>query len=198
MQWGMAAEVFAYLFYTEKIKLTDTTYGRLLFYTQVVYLLLASPFGALVDRLGSQRSLMIALGSSCLLGTTAFFAIHGYWSAMVFGVLVAVPAFLAQLTLGKWTVDMYPRAQYGQFASAAAAVGAGGAAILSPCFGAIVDTMDHYYRLCLIIPPIFNACSLATAIILYCYWAKPPVEQGFEVVPLAHVAAPAEANSEPV
>jgi Na+/melibiose symporter-like transporter len=203
MQWGMAAEVFAYLFYTEKIKLTDTSYGRLLFSTQVVFLLLASPFGALVDRLGSQRTLMIALGSSCLVGLTAFFAIHGYWSAMVFGVLVAVPAFLAQLTLGKWTVDMYPRAQYGQFASAAAAVGALGAAFLSPCFGWLVDTMDHYYRLCLIIPPIFNACSLATAIILYCYFSRSPVEQvpaerGFEVVALAHVASAGEGDGAPV
>jgi MFS family permease len=194
MQWGMAANVFIYLFYTEKIKLTDYWYSRLLLFTQIAYFVLASPFGALVDRLGSQRTLMIALGSSCLLGLTAFFAIHGYWSAMVFGIMVNIPAFLAQLTMGKWTVDMFPRAQYGQFASAAAAVGALGAAILSPFFGRIVDAMDHYYRLCLIVPPIFNACSLGMAIILYCYWSRPPVEQGFEVAPLAHVASTSESE----
>lgn len=171
-QWAGAAGVFALFFYRDEIGMSETEIGRIGTIAMGANLLLSTPFGVLVDRLGSQKSLIIGLLTGTILGILCFFMIHGRLTAWVLGFLMSVPGFLVFLALGKWTVDMYPRAQYGQFASAAAMIGAIGSATLSPALGKLVDYWGNYYRMCLVLPPICYAIALVASILLY-HWPQP-------------------------
>jgi Na+/melibiose symporter-like transporter len=174
IQWAGSAGVFSLFFYRDQIGLTETEIGRLGAVAQGITLVLSIPFGALVDRLGSQKALMIGLFTGILTGLLCFFLIQNRTMALVLGVTANIPVFLIFLALGKWTVDMYPRAQYGQFASAGAMVGAVGLTLLSPLAGNLVDIWGSYYRLCLIVPPLCYTISLLCSFVLY-RWKEPKI-----------------------
>ncbi len=61
-----------------------------------------------------------------------------------------------------------PRAQFG---SAGAVLSAVGAAFLGPFVGSLVDVVGDYYRMCLIVSPIFHGLALIGSIILH-RWPK--------------------------
>ncbi|MEO6847730.1 MAG: MFS transporter [Chthoniobacterales bacterium] len=172
IQWAGAVGVFNLFFYRDEIGLTETDIGRLATFALSANLLLSVPFGALVDRLNSQKALMIGLITGSALFLICFFFIHSRTTALVLGFMLNIPAFLTFLALTKWTVDMYPRTQYGQYGSAGAIFGAIGAAILSPIAGKIIDHFGNYYRLCLLVPAICYALGFVFSIILF-YWPRP-------------------------
>jgi Na+/melibiose symporter-like transporter len=171
-QWAGVAGVFSLLFYRDQIGLTEAEFGYLDAASLVSKMLLSVPFGVVVDRLGSQKSLMIGLLSSIVVSVICFFGIQNRATAFILGFLMNVPFFLIGLAMWKWMVDMYPRAQYGQYGSAGALVGAAGAALLSPLVGKLVDAFGNYYRLCLIFPAFCNMLCLICSIILY-HWPQP-------------------------
>ncbi len=186
IQWASCAGVFTLLFYRDQIHLTETEYFRLASASSVACLLLSMPFGALVDRLGSQKSLMIGLCSGIVICLTSFLFIHSRTSAFILGFMMQVPVFVIILALNKWTVDMYPRTQYGQYGSAGAIVGAVGIMLLGPLAGKLVDLLDNYYRLCLIAPGIFYALCLVFNLILF-RWPKPGTSEAEVAVPIPEV-----------
>jgi Na+/melibiose symporter-like transporter len=171
-QWGGVAGVFSLLFFRDQIGLTETEFGWLGGIALGANMLLSVPFGVLVDRLGGQKSLMIGLLCSVVVGMGCFFGIHDRTTGFILGFLVNVPYFLINAAMWKWMVEMYPRAQYGQYGSAGAIVGAAGAALLSPLVGKLIDVMHNYYRLHLLVPAICNALCLAFCIALF-RWPRP-------------------------
>jgi maltose/moltooligosaccharide transporter len=176
-QWTTAGNLFKLFFYRDEVGLTETDFGRLMAVTAGATLLFSVPFGVLVDRWGSQKSLMIGLAAGMAVTLAGFFIIHGRATAFVMTILMNLPFFLAGIAMGKWTVDMYPRAQYGQFASAGAMVGALGLAALSPMFGKIVDALGNYYRLFLLAPVLFGGVALVASIILYRWYGGEPTPE---------------------
>jgi maltose/moltooligosaccharide transporter len=167
IQWGSAIGVFYLFFYRDQIGLSEAEFGRLTTFTLGANLLLSAPFGALIDRLDSQKALMIGLASGIVLFLMCFFFIQDRTTAFLLGFLLSIPGFLIFLALGKWTVDMYPRVQYGQFASAGAIVGALGAAIISPIGGKLIDVSGNNYRLSLLLPAFCYGLALVFSGILY-------------------------------
>lgn len=192
-QWGGAGNLFRLFFYRDEIGLSETNVGRLMAVSQGTNLLFAAAFGVLVDRWGSQKSLMIGLAGAMILTLASFFMIQGCVTAFVMTVLMNLPYFLCALAMGKWTVDMYPREQYGQFASAGAMIGAVGLAVLSPVVGKIIDGAGGRYRLFLLVPLLFSGVALIASIILYrCF----PGEPAHDVVSDLAEDIPAEENFE--
>jgi MFS family permease len=171
IMWPSAASQFALFFYRDQIGLTEAEVGRISAVSQGAMFLLAAPFGALVDRWGSQKALMVGLVAGIVASLSCFFLIHTRLMAFVLGFTQTIPVFLIFLALAKWTVDMYPRAQYGQYGSAGAMVGALGAAIFSPLVGRLVDHLGNEYRLCWLGYPIFYGVSLICCLALS-RWAK--------------------------
>lgn len=172
VQWSTSANIFTLLFYRDEIGLTETEFGRLVAIANILILILSVPFGTMVDRLGSQKSLMIGLSVGIIISLLAFFMIHSRMTAFILGFAVNIAVFMAFISFGKWTVDMYPRAQYGQFASAAVIISSIGIALFSPLIGKLADLLGNYYRLCLIVPPIGFGLSLIASIVLY-RWKGP-------------------------
>jgi maltose/moltooligosaccharide transporter len=165
--WASATSVFVLFFYRDQIGLTETEFGRLMTATLLSNLLLSVPFGSLIDRLGSHKSLIIGLSFGILFSLICFSVIQDRSTAFVFGFLLSIPGSLISLAMFKWTVDMYPRETYGQFASAGAMVGALGLALLSPLAGVVIDKLGNYYRLCLIVPAVCYGLSLIFCIALH-------------------------------
>jgi nitrate/nitrite transporter NarK len=171
-QWARASDAFVLFFYRDEIGLSEVEFGRFMSIALGANLLLSAPFGVTVDRLGSQKSLMLGLSTGVVLWVLGFFLMRSRLTVWTIGFLSMVPGFLVGLALGKWTVDMYPRAQYGQFASAAAMIGALGGATLSPLLGYMVDLWGNYYRICLAFPPLCYTIALACSVILH-FWPSP-------------------------
>jgi MFS family permease len=180
--WASAANVFSLYFYRDQIGLTEKEIGWLAGTASAATLLLSVPFGVIIDRIGSQKSLMIGMSAGVVISLICFLGIHSRPTAFILGFLMNVPVFLAFLAMGKWLVDMYPRAQYGQFASAGAIVGAAGSALLSPLIGKLVDVLGNYYRLCLIVPGICYALCIVFSLILY-HWPKPETPESQLPIP---------------
>jgi Na+/melibiose symporter-like transporter len=172
IMWPSAASQFSFFFYRDQIGLTETEFGRLATASQGAMFLLSAPFGSLVDRLGSQKSLMLGLIAGIVTSMACFFLIHSRLMAFVLGFTLNIPVFLIFLALAKWTVDMYPRSQYGQYGSAGAIVGAIGTALFTPLAGKLLDLFGNNYRLCWLGYPVFYTVSLVLSLILY-RWTKP-------------------------
>jgi MFS family permease len=168
-QWGGAAGVFTLYFYTREIGLTETEFGRLGSVAMAASFLVSVPCGILVDRWGSTKSLYVSGFGNIAIYLLAFFFIHSRMTAFILGFSLSVPGFIGSVAFYKWMVDTYPRAQYGQFASAAAIIGSLGVAIASPIVGWLVDYWHNYYRLCLLVPAIFGCVGMAAFIVL-CNW----------------------------
>lgn len=166
IQWARVSEAFSLLFYRDNIGFSEVEYGRFMSVVLGLNFLLSAPFGFLVDRLGSQRALLIGLSTGVATGVISFFAMEGRLLGWLLGIFLIAPGFLVSLAMGKWTVDMYPRSRYGQFASAAAMLGALGSALLSPLVGTLVDAWGNYYRMYLIFPPVCYAVAIVASLIL--------------------------------
>ncbi len=170
--WAESAGVFGFFFWRDQIGFTEMEIGRLSAITDMASFLLAVPLGILIDRLGSQKSMMIGLVSVIIGNLLAFLLIHDRTTAYAIMFARRIPMFMIALSFGKWTVDMYPRAQYGQFGSAGAMVGALGCIFFGPLAGKLVDLWGNFYRLCFVFPVVFHSLALICSVVVY-YWKKP-------------------------
>jgi MFS family permease len=105
---------------------------------------LVYPFGILLDRWGSQKTLLASAATACILMICGYLFSLGTTSAFFWRVASNVPLVLLALALMKWTVDTYPRSRYGQFASAGALFNSAGSMLLAPLAGWVFDILDNY------------------------------------------------------
>ncbi len=177
MGWGSAANIFFLYFYRDQIGLSETEYGRLGSIGLIISLVLAAPMGALVDRWGSYKSLIVGVIAVILCNLLCFVGIHGRLSAFVLVPMMSIPSGLLYIAVLKWMVDEYPRAQYGQWGSASAIVGAAGVAVLSPLAGRLLDVFHNNYRMIYLFPAFFSSISLVLIVILSRWPKSEPAEE---------------------
>jgi nitrate/nitrite transporter NarK len=124
-----------------------------------------------VDRWRSQRVMMLATALCLVCNLVCFVFIQGKWSYMVCMILWFIPLFLISVANAVWFPDLLPRACFGQFASAASIVAAGGAMLLGPLCGWVFDQI-HVYRYAFLWPVILQALSLAALVPVYRGWKQ--------------------------
>lgn len=142
--WAGACNVFGVFFGRDEMHLTLDLMGKVGAYTSVMLILLTYPFGVILDRWGSQKTLIVNQLVIAVTAVLAFYLITGKVSFIVWSVVRSVPGSLAGLAMMKWTVDVYPRDRYGQFGSAGALFSSIGAILLGPVAGWYIDWVGIY------------------------------------------------------
>lgn len=167
--WAGLVGMFRVFFAREEIGLTLEELGQTIAAGSVLVALLAYPFGILLDRWGSHRTLITAFLVSVPLALLMFFFTSSKWSFVAWTILREVPWALAALALAKWTVDVYPRTRYGQFGSAGALFSSLGAMALGPLGGLFIDWTGSY-RYLLLWQAGFLTVGIIAALVVHRRW----------------------------
>jgi maltose/moltooligosaccharide transporter len=146
-RWAVLSSVFSVFFYRDEEGLSLANIGQATAWGSALVFVLAYPFGVLVDRWGCHRSLK--LGGALTVAATVLMFFLATKATVVEWILVqAIPVYLVSLSMAKWTVEVYPRDRYGQFASAGALLASLGGIALGPVCAWLMDwTKDYRYFL---------------------------------------------------
>jgi MFS family permease len=135
---------FMVFFYRDEIGFSLDSFGKLMAAGNVLTTLLIYPMGVLLDRWGSQKSLIVGQMTMAIVSILAFLTIHGKWIGSFWAIILLACISFQTIAILKWTVDLYPRERYGQFGSAGAMFSSFGSVFLSLLCGAIMDWFGTY------------------------------------------------------
>jgi maltose/moltooligosaccharide transporter len=169
MGWGGACNVFSIFFARDEVGLSLDTIGKIGAYNNVFLILLTYPFGVILDRWGSQKTLILTMLVFAVSGLLMFFLANGKVSIIAWGVFRSVPMSLAGLAAMKWTVDIYPRDRYGQFGSAGALFSSIGGILLGPLAGMFIDWIK-IYRYIMVWQAAFTFLGIVAVCVVYRRW----------------------------
>lgn len=167
--WSGCCNVFGVFFARDEIGLSLDLFGKVNAFTSVILILLTYPFGVVLDRWGSHKTMIANLLVFLASGLLMFFFATGKTSYIVWSVIRTIPLALAGLALMKWTVEVYPRDRYGQFGSAGALFSSIGGMALGPLAGCFIDWVK-IYRYLLIWQVAFSALGVVSALVVYRRW----------------------------
>jgi MFS family permease len=177
--WSNVSNVFNIFLFRDQIGLTLDQIGKLTAYVGVTSIIIIYPFGILIDRWGSHKSLIMGMVGFCVIRVASFFLVTDYWSLLVMYISWNIFWYLVLLSFFKWTVDLYPRKLYGQFASAGAMASSIGGAVLGPLCGLFFDWV-HDYRYVLLWPVAFQLVGILVAVIIYRKWKSMGGKAGYQ------------------
>lgn len=167
--WSGCCNVFGVFFARDEMGLSLDLFGKVNAYTSVILILLTYPFGVVLDRWGSHKTMIANLLVFLTSGLLMFFFATGKVSFIVWSVIRSIPLALAGLALMKWTVEVYPRDRYGQFGSAGALFSSIGGMVLGPLAGGFIDWAG-VYRYLLVWQAAFAFLGTVAAVVVYRRW----------------------------
>lgn len=168
-QWAAASDVFNLFYYRENLGMTLDQIGKFLAYVSILSVVVIYPIGVMIDRWGSQKSLIAGMFGTAILRFSAFFVVQDYGSLVLIALINTLPTVICQIAIMKWLIDLYPRERYGQFGSAGAMVAALGSVVMGPICGVLVDRFGDYKYVWLW-PVAFNLFGAWVALIIYRKW----------------------------
>ncbi len=162
--------VFYIFLYKQQYGLDLKQVGEINVWLCLASFLLYYPFGILIDRWGSLRSLAAGLAASSFLNIASYFFMHeGYWSVLIWRGAVQISVTLIGVAIAKATIDVYPRERYGQFCSAGAITASALIVVFNVLAGWIGDELKTYGYI-LIWAGIAQGVSAVLAFTLYGKW----------------------------
>ena len=167
--WGAVGGVFAVFFFRDELGFSLELIGKTTAWSSALFILAAYPFGILMDRWGCHKTVISTLAILTLTSVCMFFFAVDKTSGIVWLLVRNLAQTLFIMSLGKWTVEVYPRDRYGQFGSAGALFSSLGATLLAPACAWWIDAM-HEYRFLLVWSCLFTAAGVFTAIQVYRQW----------------------------
>jgi maltose/moltooligosaccharide transporter len=168
-QWMGIANIFAVLFYRDEVGMPLDFIGRMLAWGSIFVVVLAYPFGILLDRWGCHKALILGSSLVAISSLLMFFFSSSRESYVTFTIIRIVVSGLTFLGLAKWTVEVYPRDRYGQFGSAGGLFCSLGGIVLGPVCGWWMGGAGHY-RYYLVWIAFFGLITTAAAVIVYRKW----------------------------
>ncbi len=163
--WASASNVFMLFFLRDEIGLSLAQIGVLNAWVNLAAALMTYPFGVLLDRWGSHKTLITFLLISAAAQGLGYLFIHGGASTYVFRILANLPVSLIPIALAKYQIELYPRERYGQFGSAGSMVSCAGMILLGPLCGWLIDSFDSY-RLLWLWTGAFNLAAFLAALVV--------------------------------
>ena len=156
-------------FYRDELGFSLDLIGKLGASTSIVFLVMAYPFGVLLDRWGCHKTMILGYALMTLGSVLAFCFAVNRWSAIALMLLRSLPMSLCGLAFSKWTVEVYPQDRYGQFGSAGALVCSIGGILLGLVCAAWMDWVK-VYRYFLAWSAAFTLFGTVAATVVYQRW----------------------------
>lgn len=169
ISWGGLSTVFAVFFYRDDMGMSLDLIGKAQASGLFVFMVLAYPFGILVDRWGCHKTLILGSSLGAASAMLMLFLAVGPRSTIVGMIARALAASLCTLAMSKWVIEVYPRARFGQFGSAGALFACLGGIVLGPLCGWWMDWHKHY-RYFLIWSVAFSLLNVVAATVVYRKW----------------------------
>ena len=169
LTWGSAGNVFMLFLYRDEWGLSLDLIGKTNAWCGFIFVFLAFPFGILLDRWGSHKMIFVATVGSTICSLLMFFFVIGQWSAITMIVIRGILWNLYGFSLGKWTIEIYPRDRYGQFGSAGALFSSVGSIVALSTSSWMMDLIK-VYRYYFIWNAVFGVISLVATVIVYRRW----------------------------
>ncbi|CAN5778673.1 hypothetical protein BH09VER1_BH09VER1_17460 [soil metagenome] len=124
-----------------------------------------------MDRWGCHKTLMLALVCFIISSLLMYAFAVDKVSGIIWTLIRNLSLSLCGLTLGKWTVEVYPSDQYGQFGSAGALFASVGGILAAVFYGFPVDCFKSY-RIFLLWHVAFAAVALVAVFVVYRRWTS--------------------------
>ena len=166
-----ASVIFWVFFLRDELGLTLDLIGKYRGLASLFVVVLAYPFGVLVDRWKSQRVMLLATAGLLVSNLACFFFISNQWSYLVCVSLWTIFWFLVSIANAVWFPDLLPKSRYGQFASAASMVAALALVGLSPLCGWMLDWTKNY-RFAFLWSAVLLAAGFLALIKVHRYWIQ--------------------------
>ncbi len=167
--WSTLSTVFAVFFYRDNMGMSLNLIGNVQAWGGIIFIVLAYPFGILVDRWGCHKTLILGSFLGAGSATLMLFLAVDQRSTIAWIVVRALAASLTSLALSKWVVEVYPRARFGQFGSAGALFTCLGGILLGPLCGWWMD-WEKNYRYFLLWNAVFSFLTAIAAMVVYRKW----------------------------
>lgn len=153
-----SAGIFSVFFARDQMGLDLDTIGKFAAWPTLLCLPLAYPFGMLLDRLGSIRTLAITIGLTIMANLLAFALIHDKWSFLLFSIVVTAASLVFNIAQSVFLQTMFHPDRVGQLSSANALLVALAGIVLGPLCGAFFDWSGNY-RFIYLWPVVFSIAA---------------------------------------
>jgi maltose/moltooligosaccharide transporter len=167
--WSGCAGVFVVFFLRDEIGLSLPQIGTINASAALALMVALIPFGWLLDKWGAHRMLIAGFLLQVISSLVILVFVQGYRSALLCSIFGVIPIAMTGLAAFKWTVDVYPRARFGQFGSAGALFSSLGAMVLGPLCGTLIDAL-HVYRYLYVWYAIFALIGALSAMVVFQRW----------------------------
>lgn len=169
--WAGVSLIFWVFFLRDELGLSLDVIGKYRSWASLFVILLAYPFGVLVDRWKSQRVMLLGTASMATANLACFFFITDKWTYLIFVSLWTIPFFLIQIANAVWFPDLLPKSHYGQFASAASLISSVAMIGMSPLCGWLLDWLQDY-RFAFLWSAILLGASFLALTKVYQHWIR--------------------------
>lgn len=167
--WAAAGNIFAIFFFRDELGISEDLYGKTTAWCLLAFIVLAYPFGVLMDRWGCHKTLFLGLAALAVTSLLSFLLATDKPSGLFWLALRSLPVSLISLALAKWTIEVYPSDRYGQFGSAGALFSSIGGIILGQTCAYWITQM-HHYRYFLLWSFLFTLIGLYAVFNVYRQW----------------------------
>ena len=169
--FGIASVVGVFqVFFIQSIGLSLDQYGKIAAWTGIPLLLLMYPAGALVDRIHPIRAVLLCLVAYNLYNLVMLVFAHDIVSyAVIYSCFGVLPGAVFNVAFVPLHMKILPRDRYGQFASAAALMGAAATVVFSYAAGVFMDWVGNY-RFIFVWTLVFQTLSFLCFYMVYRHW----------------------------
>jgi Na+/melibiose symporter-like transporter len=165
---GISA-TFSVFFARDQLGLNLDTIGKMAAWPSLLCLPLAYPFGILMDKWGSIRTLRLTLWITIATNTAGFLFVQGPWTLLAFGTLITSASFVSNIAQSVWLQKLFHHERLGQLSSASALVAALTGIFMGPLCGRFFGWVGDY-RYIYVWPIIFTALALLGLSQVYRHW----------------------------
>lgn len=173
-QTGNVSNAFQIFFFRDELGLDLDTIGKMRAWPGLLVVALAYWCGSLADRFHPVRMFPLALLLWAGTNVIAFFVIQGQWSMLAGLSLIYVASFFGGICQGASYTRLFPKHQFGQFASANALVQSFAGIFTSLLVGIAFDDLLPSYRFCFLWSAFFYSAAAIIAWRVYRNWQTRP------------------------